>query len=71
MYSQNTQNVKSLLSTMPGEVKGTVFRENRMRGHKLAYGEPKLHIFRVIFKFKSPLRMKFLITLFYTLDRFE
>jgi hypothetical protein len=39
MYSQNTQNVKFLLSTMPGEVKGTVFLENRMGDHKLAYGE--------------------------------
>ena len=28
-----------LLSAMSDEVKGTVFRENRMRDHKLAYNE--------------------------------
>jgi hypothetical protein len=44
-YSQNTQKEwrirrkKFLLLTMPDEVKGTVFRENRMGDQKLAYDE--------------------------------
>jgi hypothetical protein len=44
-YSQNTQKEwrirkkKFLLSTMPDDVKGKVFRGNQMGDHKLAYDE--------------------------------
>jgi hypothetical protein len=36
---ENKRRKKFLLSTMPDKVKVTVFREHRMRDHKLAYDE--------------------------------
>jgi hypothetical protein len=36
VYSQNIQKELRILSTMPDEVKGTIFRENRIMDHKLA-----------------------------------
>jgi hypothetical protein len=38
-FPQILHKFKFLLSTMPDNVKGTIFRENRMGDHKLAYNE--------------------------------